>query len=273
MEELAINEWIDGSLLTPEDNSKSVLAIIIAGSGPTNRDGNQNFLKSNSLKKLAEGLSNQGITTFRYDKRIVKQIRKGKVDNNMMFDDFVTDAISVIEYFKEENNFSKIYVIGHSQGSLVGMLAAKEFGEHELFGELRNSIDKVGDLTVDQVSGGLVYDHPENRMINGVVLASKLHLGWSTVLGHDWGFEGIHYTVPDTTDMTWTDLLPQRVYAHNGEGGLPLNSDMRPCPNCFWGDYASQRMKFNAEQTKVKEGPACSASSSSSCGLKNLLAE
>jgi len=126
VQELAINEWIDGTLLTPEDNSKSVLGIIIAGSGPTNRDGNQNFLKNNSLKKLAEGLSSQGVATFRYDKRIVKQIRKGKVDNNMMFDDFVTDAISVIDYFKGKNNFSKIYVIGHSQGSLVGMLAAKD---------------------------------------------------------------------------------------------------------------------------------------------------
>ncbi|MFD2823240.1 alpha/beta hydrolase [Lacinutrix iliipiscaria] len=124
-EEIAINDLIDGTLLTPLDHSKSVLAIIIAGSGPTNRDGNQNFLKNNSLKKLAEGLSNQGIATFRYDKRIVKQIRKGKVDKNMMFDDFVTDAISIIDHFKEKNSFSKIYIIGHSQGSLVGMLAAK----------------------------------------------------------------------------------------------------------------------------------------------------
>ena len=125
-EEIAVNEWIDGTLLTPEDNSKAILAIIIAGSGPTNRDGNQNFLKSNSLKKLAEGLSNKGIATFRYDKRIVKQIRKGKVDKNMMFDDFVTDAASVIDYFKEKKRYTKIYIIGHSQGSLVGMLAAKD---------------------------------------------------------------------------------------------------------------------------------------------------
>jgi len=125
-EEIAINEWIDGTLLTPLNKTNSFLAVIIAGSGPTNRDGNQNFLKSNSLKKLAEGLSNKGIATFRYDKRIVKQIRKGKVDKNMMFDDFVTDAVSTIDYFKEKNNFAKIYVIGHSQGSLVGMLAAKD---------------------------------------------------------------------------------------------------------------------------------------------------
>ena len=110
-EEIAINELIDGTLLTPNANNKSVLAIIIAGSGPTNRDGNQNFLMNNSLKKLTEGLSNQGIASFRYDKRIVKQIRKGKVDKNIMFDDFITDAVSVIDYFKEKNSFSKIYII------------------------------------------------------------------------------------------------------------------------------------------------------------------
>lgn len=125
-EEVVINKLIDGTLLIPNNNSKSVLAIIIAGSGPTNRDGNQNFLMNNSLKKLSESLSNQGIATFRYDKRIVKQIRKGKVDKDIMFDDFVTDAISVIDFFKEKNTFSKIYIIGHSQGSLVGMLAAKD---------------------------------------------------------------------------------------------------------------------------------------------------
>jgi hypothetical protein len=85
--------------LVPRDIEKPPLSIIIAGSGPTNRDGNQNFMKNNSLKKLAEGLSSEGIATFRYDKRIVKQIRQGNVDNNIMFDDFIKDASDVIEYF------------------------------------------------------------------------------------------------------------------------------------------------------------------------------
>ena len=61
-------------------------------------------MKNNSLKKLAEGLTNKGIATFRYDKRIVKQILKNKVDPNITFDDFVTDAKSVIDYFKARSN-------------------------------------------------------------------------------------------------------------------------------------------------------------------------
>ncbi|MGS2727177.1 alpha/beta hydrolase [Psychroserpens sp. BH13MA-6] len=125
-QDLSINEHIDGTLLIPKGVEQPKLAIIIAGSGPTDRNGNQNFLKNNSLKKLAESLSNQGIATFRYDKRIVKQIREHKVDPNITFDDFVTDAISVVTHFKEESQFGDLIVIGHSQGSLIGMLAAKD---------------------------------------------------------------------------------------------------------------------------------------------------
>ena len=149
-EDLSITEWIDGTLLTPKDADKPNLAIIIAGSGPTNRNGNQNFLKNNSLKKLAEGLTNNGIATFRYDKRIVKQILKNDVDKNMMFDDFVSDASDVIDYFKKNDTYNKIYVIGHSQGSLVGMLASKDKADG--FISLAGAGNNIGDVIIEQVT-------------------------------------------------------------------------------------------------------------------------
>jgi len=124
--DISINEHIDGTVLFPASVENPPLAIIIAGSGPTDRNGNQNFMQNNSLKKLAESLGSEGIASFRYDKRIVKQIRKGNVDENIMFDDFITDAISVLNYFKVLKGFSSVHIIGHSQGSLVGMVAAKE---------------------------------------------------------------------------------------------------------------------------------------------------
>ena len=143
-QEVAINKLIDGTLLLPNAIEKPNLVIIIAGSGPTDRDGNQNFLKGNSLKKLAQGLSEKKIATFRYDKRIVKQIRKGNVDKDMMFDDFVTDAKSVLTYFKDTNKYNKIYIAGHSQGSLVGMLAAKNNADGFIsLAGAGQSIDKV----------------------------------------------------------------------------------------------------------------------------------
>ena len=157
--EILVNEHIEGSLLMPENGQSNYLAIIIAGSGPTDRDGNQNFLKSNNLKKLAQGLANEGIASFRYDKRIVKQIRKGKVDKNIMFDDFVTDAQSVIEYFSKQENFKSIYVIGHSQGSLVGMLALtdKVDGFISLAGA-GQSMDIVIMEQIQKVAPGLTED-------------------------------------------------------------------------------------------------------------------
>jgi uncharacterized protein len=124
--EISINQHIDGTLLELPDSRTNTLAILIAGSGPTDRDGNQNFLKNNSLKSLAVALTNQGISTFRYDKRIVKQLLTNNIDKNIMFDDFVTDAVSVLNYFKNQNKYQHIVIIGHSQGSLVGMLAAPE---------------------------------------------------------------------------------------------------------------------------------------------------
>lgn len=148
-QDLSVSKWIDGTLLTPTQNNTKTLAIIIAGSGPTNRDGNQNFLKSNNLKKLAESLSNNGISTFRYDKRIVKQIRQNNVDKNIMFDDFVSDASDVITYFKNQKQYSKIYVIGHSQGSLVGMLAAKDKADG--FISLAGAGQNIGDVIIEQI--------------------------------------------------------------------------------------------------------------------------
>ena len=140
---LSISKWIDGSLMVPNSGSEQ-LAIIIGGSGPIDRDGNQNFLKTNNLKKLAIQLANNGIASFRYDKRIVKQIKMNTVDPNIKFDDFVADAMDAVNYFNSKKEYKSIYIIGHSQGSLIGMLAAKEYvdGLISLAGAGR-SIDNV----------------------------------------------------------------------------------------------------------------------------------
>ena len=122
-EEIKVNTNVEGTLLLPstQEENSIPLVILIAGSGPTDRDGNQSFMKNDALKKIAEALSQKGIATFRYDKRIVKQIRNQNIDKNISFDDFVVDARSVIAFFKSK--FETIIVAGHSQGSLVGLLA------------------------------------------------------------------------------------------------------------------------------------------------------
>jgi pimeloyl-ACP methyl ester carboxylesterase len=67
-----------------------------------------------------------------------------------MFDDFVTDAISVLDYFKSKKEFGKIFVIGHSQGSLVGMLAAK--GKADGFISLAGAGQTIDKVITDQIT-------------------------------------------------------------------------------------------------------------------------
>lgn len=125
-QEIDINEYIKGTLVTPVSEEKMPLVILLQGSGPTDRNGNQSFLKNDALKKLALELAENGIASYRYDKRILQAQRLNIQEKDMRFDDFVTDAISVLDHFQDNEKFEKTVVLGHSQGSLVGMLAAKD---------------------------------------------------------------------------------------------------------------------------------------------------
>ena len=119
------NHSIHGTLLESSD-SNSVLSIIISGSGPTDRQGNSTYLKSDYLKMLAEGLFENGISSYRYDKRGVgNSIGNIKSGDEVKFSDFINDAISIINHFRETKKFKKIVVIGHSEGALIGMIASR----------------------------------------------------------------------------------------------------------------------------------------------------
>ena len=170
-EDISINPYVDGTLLTPNSKEKPKLAIIIGGSGPTDRNGNQNFLKNNSLKKLADSLSNHGIATFRYDKRVVKQIKTGNIDKSTTFDDFVKDAVSVIEYFKKTKAYSKIYVIGHSQGSLVGMLAGK--GRMDGFVSISGAGKSIDSVIIDQIQKTAPQFTQDTKRIFGILRSGQ----------------------------------------------------------------------------------------------------
>ncbi len=178
--EIPISKFIDGTLLTPNDGS-TTLAIIIAGSGPTDRDGNQNFLKTNNLKKLAVALTNNGIATFRYDKRIVKQIRKGNMDPNIKFDDFVTDAKDVVAHFKQQNIYKKIIVIGHSQGSLIGLLAAKDGADG--FISLAGAGQSIDNVILEQVQKTAPMFTEDSKRIFEVLKNGKTTSDYPVALG------------------------------------------------------------------------------------------
>lgn len=118
---------IYGTLMKPKDVEKSTVALIIAGSGPTDRDGNNSTIqgKNNSLKMIAEALAGEGIYSVRYDKRgIAKSEGLVEKEEDLAFEDYINDVIDWVNKLKKDNRFEKVVIIGHSEGALIGSAAA-----------------------------------------------------------------------------------------------------------------------------------------------------
>lgn len=151
-EEIAVNPLINGSLYLPlKQNKKTNLVILIAGSGPTDRDGNQKGLTNNSLKYLSEELAKNDIAVFSYDKRIISQMKTGTVNEaTLTFDDFITDATSILSFFKNQKKYNKIIIAGHSEGSLIGMIAAND--KADAFISLAGAGRTIDAVLVEQIA-------------------------------------------------------------------------------------------------------------------------
>ena len=118
---------LEGTLLIPETKILISVALIIAGSGPTDRDGNSSVMKNNSLKMLATELLKNKIATLRYDKRgIGKSKQAGLKESDLRFENYIEDAKGWIKFLKHNKGFDQIIVIGHSEGSLIGMIASQQ---------------------------------------------------------------------------------------------------------------------------------------------------
>lgn len=110
-------------LSKPAKTENVPLAIIIAGSGPTDLNGNQPSRKNNSLLYLSDALVANNIATLRFDKRgIAKSRFESFSEYDLNIDIYANDVIGLIEYVKQKG-FTDIYIIGHSEGSLIGMIS------------------------------------------------------------------------------------------------------------------------------------------------------
>jgi pimeloyl-ACP methyl ester carboxylesterase len=120
---------LKGTLSSPEGGFESTdLIILVAGSGPTDRNGNNAQMTNNSLKMISDDLVNTyGYCVLRYDKR---SIAGSKIENfaqkNLSFDDFISDASSWVDKYKDNGLYKNIILAGHSQGSLVAIAAANK---------------------------------------------------------------------------------------------------------------------------------------------------
>lgn len=151
VKEIKINDLLIGDLYSATVDTKQ-LAIIIPGSGPTNRNGNSHIgLKGDSYKMLATALVNSGVNTFTYDKRVIALLKSNKVnEKEMNFEQNIEDVNSIINYFKDK--YPEIILIGHSEGALVANIVAIENSSVTSFISLQGAGKPADQILFDQIT-------------------------------------------------------------------------------------------------------------------------
>jgi uncharacterized protein len=143
---------IDAVLTVPPGVERPPVALLIAGSGPTDRDGNGPGIKPDTLKKLAAQLAVRKIATLRYDKRGAGGWKPefGKPED-FRFKHFADDAVELANYLRDSGKFSKLILIGHSEGGLVAILTARRTLVNRLV-LLATAARRQGDLLKEQLA-------------------------------------------------------------------------------------------------------------------------
>ncbi|AKD55691.1 alpha/beta hydrolase family protein [Spirosoma radiotolerans] len=199
---------LDGTLTLPGNHKKAVpVVLLIAGSGPTDRDCNNPYgLKTNAFKMLADSLASRGIAVARYDKRgsgtNLKAAQMVIKPEEFVFGHYVSDAVGFIRQLQADKRFSKVVVAGHSEGALVGMLAAEETkanGFVSIAGAGRNIVDVMKeqgrmagnpnelqaevDGALDSLRNGQMV-HPKNPILKAQ-LSAKAQPGLISMMKYD----------------------------------------------------------------------------------------
>lgn len=117
-----------GTLTEPDSSKSETVVVMIAGSGPTDRNGNNRLgIRTNAYLYLAQALEKAGIASLRYDKRGIAQSAYDDPErlSEVVFEDFVADAAAWVEHLSDEG-YRKIVLLGHSEGALIALCAAQE---------------------------------------------------------------------------------------------------------------------------------------------------
>ncbi len=102
------------------------------------------MMKNNSLKMLAESLAKNGIASLRFDKRGIGESKKSAIsESSLVFENYTEDVKSWINLLKQDKRFSKVILIGHSEGSLIGMIAGAKADKFISIAGAGDSADKI----------------------------------------------------------------------------------------------------------------------------------
>ncbi len=169
---------IYGTLTLPDTGAGPwPVTLIIAGSGPTDRDGNSPAgIRTDAYKLLADSLAVRDIASLRYDKRGIGESRAaGPAESQLRFDDYVDDAAAWIKALRADKRFSSVTVIGHSEGSLIGMIAARTAGA-DAFVSLEGAGSSAANVLHDQLARQL----PPELFVKSDLILAGLAKGQTT---------------------------------------------------------------------------------------------
>ncbi len=142
-----------GTLELPKTKLPCPVALFLSGSGPTNRDGDSATLngENDSLRMLAEALAASGIASVRYDKRgVAASSESGADESKLRFENYIDDAVAWGKKLRADKRFTTLAIIGHSEGSLIGMVAAEKLGANS-FVSLAGAGLPAGDILLTQL--------------------------------------------------------------------------------------------------------------------------
>jgi pimeloyl-ACP methyl ester carboxylesterase len=118
---------LSGTLRKPSGVDRPPVVLLVAGSGPTDRNGNQAGREPSELRQIAEALAERGIASLRYDKRAVGRsfVPAGFREQDLVIDNFVDDAASWVAWLNQRPDLGPVIVAGHSEGGVIAILLAK----------------------------------------------------------------------------------------------------------------------------------------------------
>jgi uncharacterized protein len=120
---------LSGTALGPQDKDAPVV-LIVPGSGPTDRDGNNPLgISASPYRLIAEGLAMHGIRSVRIDKRGMFGSSRAVPDANAVsMEDYAADIQTWVATIREKMGVSCVWVLGHSEGGLSALVAARQGG-------------------------------------------------------------------------------------------------------------------------------------------------
>lgn len=116
-----------GSYLAPTANANGAVVLIIPGSGPTDRDGNNPMgIRASTYRLLAEALAAQGVASVRIDKRGMFGSAAPGIDANaIVIGDYAADIAAWTSAIRERTDVRCVWLAGHSEGALVALVSAQ----------------------------------------------------------------------------------------------------------------------------------------------------